>query len=79
MSAPEKVFRAGNVSASIFVDEYEYSTGLQIVRRVALSRRYRGGYAKSLRRQDIPDAIEVLTEAWRYLGRRSSNAAAASG
>lgn len=78
MSAPEQVFRAGNVTAAVFVNEYENSRGLRISRSVVLSRRWRRGYAKSLRRQDIPDAIEALKEAWQYLGRRGSKAAAVS-
>ncbi len=64
MNAPGQMFRAGNVSAAIFVNEYENSSGLRIVRNVVLSRRDKRGYAKSLRRQDIPDAIQALKEAW---------------
>ena len=40
---PEKVFRIGAVSASVFVNEIKTESGTRNVRNVNLQRRYRDG------------------------------------
>ena len=43
MSSPEKVFRIGYVSASVFVNEIKTDGGNKNVRNVNLQRRYKDG------------------------------------
>jgi hypothetical protein len=70
---PEKKFRAGAVSATIWRNERQRATGETFsYHTVALDRSYKdqGGNwktASSLRLQDLPRAALVLQEAYRYL------------
>ena len=67
MSQPEKTFRMGAVSASIFVNEYEVGEGKRKTKRsrrsVVLQRSYRDGdewkQTNSFGLGDLPAAIRV--------------------
>ena len=58
---PEKVFRIGFVSASVFANEVDTD---RVVRSVNVQRRYRDGdetkYSSSFGLGDLPQAIRVL-------------------
>ena len=64
MSKPEKVFRIGYISASIFVNEIDTEGGKRTVRNVNLQRRYKDGNewktASSFGLGDLASAIRVL-------------------
>ena len=64
MKSPEKVFRIGSVSASVFVNEIEGESGKRQIRNVNLQRRYKDGNewksATSFGLTDLPNAIRVL-------------------
>ncbi len=61
---PEKTFRIGLVSASVFVNEVDGEGGKRTLRNVNLQRRYRDGdswkSATSFGLADLPAAIRVL-------------------
>ena len=63
---PEKVFRIGAVSGSVFVNEVDVESGKRQIRNVNLQRRYRNddsGEWKSVTSfglADLPTAITVL-------------------
>ena len=71
MSKPEKVFRIGYVSASIFVNEIETEGGKRSVRNVNLQRRYKDGNewksASSFGLGDLPCALRVLQLALQHM------------
>ena len=71
MSKPEKVFRIGYVSASIFVNEIETEGGKRTVRNVNLQRRYKDGdewkSASSFGLGDLPCALRVLQLALQHM------------
>ena len=71
MSKPEKVFRIGYVSASIFVNEIETEGGKRTVRNVNLQRRYKDGNewksASSFGLGDLPCALRVLQLALQHI------------
>lgn len=65
MSAPEKVFRIGLISASVFVNEVDGDNGKREVRNVQLQRRYRDAdqgwkSASTYGLADLPNAIRTL-------------------
>ena len=71
MSAPEKVFRLGLISASVFANEVEGENGKRTVRNVNIQRRYNdeGTWksATSFGVADLPNAIRVLQLAQGYV------------
>ena len=71
MNKPEKVFRIGYVSASIFVNEIETEGGKRTVRNVNLQRRYKDGSewksASSFGLGDLPCALRVLQLALQHM------------
>ena len=71
MNKPEKVFRIGYVSASIFVNEIETDNGKRTVRNVNLQRRYKDGNewksASSFGLGDLPCALRVLQLALQHI------------
>ena len=71
MSKPEKVFRIGYVSASIFVNEIETEGGKRTVRNVNVQRRYKDGdewkSASSFGLGDLPCALRVLQLALQHM------------
>jgi hypothetical protein len=70
---PEKKFRAGAVSATVWKNDRQRATGETFsYHTISLDRRYKdqGGNWKSagsFRLQDLPKATLVLQEAYRYL------------
>jgi len=70
-NAPEKTFRMGLVSASVFVNEVETDDGVREIRNVNLQRRYKdNGDWKSTTTfglTDLPLAIRVLQLAQQHL------------
>ena len=61
---PEKVFRIGFVSASVFANEVPSDNGTRTVRSVNLQRRYKDGdetkYSSSFGLGDLPQVVRVL-------------------
>ena len=61
---PEKVFRIGSVSASVFVNEVETDNGKRKIRNVNLQRSYRDDgewkTSSSFGLGDLPQAMEVM-------------------
>ncbi len=68
---PERVFRIGSISASVFANEIEGDGGKRKVRNVNLQRRYRDGdewkSTSSFALPDLPVAIAVLNLALEYV------------
>ena len=68
---PEKVFRMGYISASIFGHEVDTENGKRMLRSVNLQRRYRDGddwkYTTSFGLADLPLAIRLLELAQQYV------------
>ena len=68
---PERVYRIGAISASVFVNEVDGENGKRKIRNVNLQRRYRDGdewkSSSSLGLGDLPQAIEVLRLALAYV------------
>jgi hypothetical protein len=62
--SPEKTFRIGSVSASVFVNEVQGDGGKRQIRNVNLQRRYKDGdewkSASSYGLSDLPQAIRAL-------------------
>ncbi|NQV26373.1 MAG: hypothetical protein HQ518_18615 [Rhodopirellula sp.] len=63
-SKPEKIFRIGFVSASVFAHDVESDEGQRTVRSVSLQKRYKDGdevkYVSSFNLAEIPQAIRTL-------------------
>lgn len=74
---PEKVFRIGSVSASVFVNEIEREGGKRKIRNVNLQRRYRDGdewkSSSSFGLGDIPQAQAVLDLALTYVAAQEAD------
>lgn len=70
---PEKVFRIGSVTASVFVNEMKTDGGKREIRNVNLQRRYRdekdGEWksSSSFGLADLPQAIAVLEIAMKHV------------
>jgi len=68
---PERVFRIGAISASVFVNEVEGEGGKRTVRNVNLQRRFRDGdewkSTSSFGLSDLPVAITVLNLALEHV------------
>ena len=62
--SPERVFRIGAISASVFVNEIDGDGGRREIRNVNLQRRYMDGddwkSSSSFSLADLPQAIAVL-------------------
>ncbi|QDU42854.1 hypothetical protein Mal52_13230 [Symmachiella dynata] len=69
--APEKTFRLGLVSASVFVNDVETDDGNREFRNVNLQRRYKDNgdwrSTSSFGLQDLPLAIRVLQLAQQHI------------
>ena len=70
--APEKQFRIGLVSASVFANEVNGEGGKRIVRSVNVQRRYREGdgdwkTATTFGLSDLPAAIRVMQLAQQHV------------
>jgi len=66
MAKPETQFRAGNVSASIFVNEYEDKEILNVVLQKSYKKDGKWENTGSLGINDIPKAMLVLDKAYEY-------------
>lgn len=69
---PEKKFRAGGCSATVFVNQFQTPTGMKAARNVVLERTYKdqdGQFqtSKSFSMNDIPKAILALQQAYQYI------------
>lgn len=71
---PEKVFRIGNVSASVFVHEIEDSKWT--VRSVSVQKRFKDGeevkYTSSFNLAELPSVIRVYQLAMGYVERHEA-------
>ncbi len=75
---PEKVFRVGPVSGSVFVNEIDTDNGKRNVRNVALQRRYRDSdgewkSATTFGLADLPQAQAVLDLAMRHIASKEAD------
>lgn len=73
---PEKVFRIGFVSASVFAHEIDADDGKRTLRSVNLQKRYLEGeevkYTSSFNLAELPQAVRVLQLAAGYVESRES-------
>ncbi len=73
---PERVFRIGFVSASVFAHEIDADDGKRTLRSVNLQKRYLDGeevkYTSSFNLAELPQAIRVLQLAADYVESRES-------
>ncbi len=69
--SPEKVFRIGHVSASIFLNDAASDSGSRSFRSVNVQRSYRDGdetkFTSSFSLADLPQAIRVLQLAQQHV------------
>jgi hypothetical protein len=76
---PEKVFRIGFVSASVFAHEIDADDGKRTLRSVNLQKRYLDGeevkYTSSFNLAELPQAIRVLLLAQQYVESREAEIA----
>lgn len=70
---PEKVFRIGYVSASVFGHEIETDEGPITIRSVNVQKRYKDGeevkYTSSFNLGELPQAVRALQLAQNYVER----------
>ncbi|QDT40352.1 hypothetical protein Pan241w_04080 [Gimesia alba] len=70
---PEKVFRIGFITASVFGHEIETDEGPITVRSVNVQKRYKDGedvkYTSSFNLAELPQAVRVLQMAQAYVER----------
>lgn len=73
---PEKVFRIGFVTASVFAHEVENDDGRRTLRSVSIQKRYIDGeetkYASSFSLAELPQALRVLQLAAVYIESREA-------
>ena len=73
---PEKVFRIGSVSGSVFENVIETDGGKRKIRNVNLQRRYKDGNewksSSSFGLGDLPQAIEVLRLSFEYVAQQEA-------
>ena len=72
MTGPEKKFRAGGCSATVFSNEIKTPTGTKTIKNAVLERTYKdrdGNFqtSKSYSLNDIPKAILVLQKAYEQI------------
>jgi hypothetical protein len=72
MTKPEKVFRAGNCSASIFVNEIEKDGKKYNIPKIALEICYKDSEGKwqntnRIGQHELPKAILVLSKAYEWI------------
>ena len=68
---PEKVFRIGFVSASVFAHTTDTDSGTRTIRSVSIQKRYKDGdevkYASSFNLAEIPQALRAIELAQAYV------------
>lgn len=73
---PEKVFRIGFVSASVFSHDVENDDGKRTMRSVSLQKRYMDGdeakFTSSFNLSELPQAMRVLQLAQEYVEGREA-------
>jgi len=73
---PEKVYRIGFVSASVFVHDVETDDGKRTLRSVSVQKRYLDGeeakYTSSFGLTELPQAIRVLQLTQQYVEAREA-------
>ncbi|MEX0702385.1 MAG: hypothetical protein WD069_15325 [Planctomycetales bacterium] len=73
---PEKVFRVGFVSASIFAHDVENEDGKRTMRSVSVQKRYLDGeeakYTSSFNLAELPQALRVMQLAQQYVEAREA-------
>jgi hypothetical protein len=73
---PEKVYRIGSISASVFAHEVENDDVKRTMRSVSLQKRYLDGndakFTSSFNLSELPQAIRVLQLAQEYVERREA-------
>ena len=80
---PEKVFRVGPVTASIFLNEIETEGAKRSLRSVSLQRRYRDDKdgewksSNSFALGELPQAIAALDLAMKYVASKEASVGAA--
>ena len=72
MAQPEKRFKCGACSASVFVNEVKTAEGMLPLKSVSLQRTYKDKdgnfqHATSFGANDIPKGVLALTKAYDYL------------
>lgn len=72
MAQPEKRFKVGGITASVFANEVTGENGTGILKSVVLQRAYKDKkgnfqHATSFKVNDIPKAILALSKAYEYL------------
>lgn len=76
---PEKVFRIGFVSASVFAHDVENDDGKRTMRSVSVQKRYLDGeeakYTSSFNLSEIPQAIRAMQLAQDYVEAREAEIA----
>ena len=69
--SPEKTFRIGSVSASVFVNQVQGDGGKRTIRNVNLQRRYKDGdewkSSTSFGLADLPQAIRAMQLAQQHV------------
>ena len=76
---PEKTFRIGAVSASVFVNEIDTENGKRRIRSVSLQRRYRDDSdgewksSNSFGLGELPQALAVLDLAMKHVVEQEAN------
>ncbi|MCH8042814.1 MAG: hypothetical protein IID44_03760 [Planctomycetes bacterium] len=78
MAQPEKTFRIGRCSASVFINTFQSNEGeKRTFRSVSLQRRYRDGdewkTSTSFTLTDVPAAIAVLHLAMQHIASREAD------
>lgn len=73
---PERVFRIGSVSASVFKNQIETSSGTRDLRSVNIQRRFRDGdewkSSSSFGLGEIPQALKVLELALTFVANKEA-------
>jgi hypothetical protein len=74
---PEKVFRIGSVTASVFVNEIETDAGKRRIRSVALQRRYRDDdgewkSSNSFGLGELPQALTAIDLALKFVANKEA-------
>lgn len=68
---PEKVFRIGFVSASVFANDVDTDDVTRTIRSVSIQKRYKDGddvkYTSSFNLAELPQALRVLNFAQAYI------------
>ena len=72
MAQPEKKFKVGACTASVFVNEVATENGKTAMRSVSLQKTYKDKegnfqHSSSFRANELPKAILALTKAYEYL------------